>query len=57
MSRAVESAAAAAKTSQGSEDSPESICDIDINGENLFVYLSVAHPGSIYWCNNPNPYW
>ena len=37
MSRAVESAAAAAKSSQGSEDSPESICDIDIDGE--LVYL------------------
>ena len=42
MSRSVESAAAAAKSSQGSEDSLESNCDIDIDGEKMLVYLSAV---------------
>ena len=42
MSRAVEVGAAAAKSSQGSEDNLENNCDIDIDGENLLAYLSAV---------------
>lgn len=41
MSRAVEAAAASAKSCQESEDNPESF-DIDIDGENLLGYLSAV---------------